>query len=388
MKKYFFSVFFFVLISGCTITEEDEDEEFILKGNIESEEYLNLSIEELTVNDLRVLDSIQTNSAGNFTYRKDIDDAGFYIVRVDRNNFVTLLIEPGENIKLTGEAEDLPLTYEVKGSEGSELLSKLNKRLHTNLAKVDSLADLYRESRYEPNFDQIHHELNKAYTDIFIDHREFVKQFIKDNPYSLASIIALYQYFGNRVVLNKNEDFEYFEKLSKTLSKKHPTNKHVIDLKKRVSEIKRKRRQKEKAEEKLAIGNLAPEIVLPDPEGNLISLSSLRGNIVLIDFWASWHDPCQVQNEKLLEVYNKYKDQDFEIYGVSLDRTRKQWVSAINEKDLDWIHVSDLRYFNSPVVNLYNIQNIPYTLLIDREGKIVAKDVDHQELEEYLEDLL
>ena len=388
MKKYFFSVFFFVLISGCNITEEDEDDEFILKGNIESEEDLALSIEELTVNDLIVLDSIKTNAAGDFTYRKDIDDAGFYIVRVDRNNSVTLLIEPGENIKLTGEANNLPLTYEVEGSEGSALLSKLNKRLHTNLAKVDSLADLYRESRYEADFDQIHHELNKAYTKIFEDHREFVKQFIKDNSHSLASIIALYQYFGNRVVLSKNDDFEYFEKLSKTLSKKYPANKHVIDLKKRVSEIKRNRMQRKMAEEKLAVGKSAPEIVLPDPDGNLISLSSLRGNIVLIDFWASWHDPCQSANEKLLELYNRYNDRGFEIYGVSLDRTRNQWINAINEKNLDWIHVSDLRYFNSPVVNLYNIEDIPYTVLLDREGKIVAKDVDQQELEEYLEDLL
>ncbi len=388
MKRLLFITFLGVLFFGCKPKDKEDYNEFILKGNIDTDEIRSLTLEELTTCDLNFLDSTKTDASGNFAFRQEIEEAGFYILRESRDNYVTLLIEPGEAINLEGDADDLPLSYQVEGSEGSILLMELNKRLRKNIAKVDSLADLYRESRYSPNFEQIHNELNKAYTEIFEGHRQYVINFIEENPHSLASIIALYQYFGDKVILKETEDFEYFESLSKSLAENYPTNRHVINLKKRVSDIKRARVQRQMAEEKLAVGNPAPEIVLPDPDGNSIALSSLKGNVVLLDFWASWHDPCKISNRILKEIYDKYNHRGFEIYGVSLDRTREQWINAINRSDIDWIQVSDLRYFSSPVVSLYNIEGIPYTVLIDREGKIVAKDIDHRVIEEYLEDLL
>ncbi len=388
MKRFFFFVFLGFLLLGCKTEDKEDYHEFILKGSFDTDEKLTITIEELTPADLLVLDSITTDASGRFVFRMEMDEAGFYILRESRDNFVTLLIEPGETINLTGNAKDLRETCRVEGSEGTSLLFELNDRLYANMAKVDSLADLYRKSRYSPDFEQIRHELNKAYTNIFEDHRQYVKKFIKDNPHSLASLIALYQYFGDKVILRETEDFKYFKKLSKSLSEVYPTNRHVIDLRKRVSDVKRRKMQRQLAEEKLAVGNTAPEIILPDPEGNNISLSSLRGNVVLIDFWASWHDPCRITNEILKEIYEKYQDRGFEIYGVSLDRTREQWLKTIEKSNIGWIQVSDLRYFNSPVVSLYNIEGIPYTVLLDRKGKIVAKDVDHRHLEEYLADLL
>ncbi len=388
MQRYFIITFLLLLFFSCKIDDKDDCNEFTLRGNLDTEEKITLTIEELTTSDLIVLDSITTDNYGNFNIKKEIDEAGFYILRISRDNFITLLVEPGEKIHLTGKADYLPTSYQVKGSEGSALLADLNQRLHTNMAKVDSLADLYRESVYEPNFEQIKHELNIDYTKIFEEHKNYVKQFIENNPKSLASLIALYQYFGNKSVLQENENFEYFESLSESLANVYPTNKHVVDLKKRVSEIKRQRMQRKMADEKLAIGNKAPEIVLPDPEGNAISLSSFRGKVVLIDFWASWHNPCYEVTKKLAEIYNKYKNQGFEIYGVSLDRSSEKWQKAIEENNINWTQVSDLRYFNSPVANLYNIQKIPYAILIDQEGKIVAKDVDYRKLNKYLEELL
>ncbi len=388
MKRFLVIAFVGVVFFCCKTKDEEDHKEFILTGELVTDEKLTLTIEELTTTDLLVLDSITTDASGKFMSRKEIDEAGFYILRANLDDFVTLLIEPGETINLTGKAGNLRETCRVEGSDGSVLLLELNRQLHENIKKVDSLADLYRESRYSPDFEQVQYELNKAYTLIFEEHRQYVKRFIEDNPYSLASIIALYQYFGDKVILSETEDFEYFKNLSKSLSEVYPTNRHVIDLKKKVSDIKRKKLQRQLAEEKLAVGNTAPEILLPDPEGNTISLSSLKGNVVLIDFWASWHQPSRITNEILRELYEEYKSLGFEIYGVSLDRTHEQWLKAIEESNINWIQVSDLRYFNSPVVSLYNVEAIPYTLLIDRKGKIAAKDIDHRQLKEYLEDLL
>lgn len=389
MKKLLvLNIIIAALLFGCKSHEKDIDNEFVLSGNLYTDEALSLTIKELTTKELIPVDTINTDDNGNFVFRKEIENAGFYILRESTGNSITLLVEPGENIELSGKADSLMGTYEVTGSKGSILLMELNKELHSNIAKVDSLADLYRESRYDSDFEKTQRELNEAYTNIFNEHKRYVKDFIEDNPYSLATIIALYQYFGDKIILKETEHFEYFDKLSKTLAEVYPTNKHVINLKKKVSEIKREKRRRQMAEEKLAIGNPAPEIALPDPEGNTVELSSLEGNIVLIDFWASWHKPCHISNQILSEIYDKYNDQGFEIYAVSLDRTHDQWVKTIKENNIDWIQVSDLRYFNSPVVNLYNIKGLPYTILLDREGNIVARDVDHRELDDYLEELL
>ena len=135
------------------------------------------------------------------------------------------------------------------------------------------------------------------------------------------------------------------------------------------------------------IGDTAPEIAFPDPSGKVIPLSSLRGKYVLIDFWASWCGPCRAENPNVVRMYKKYKDKGFEIYGVSLDMSKEQWVQAIQQDGLGWIHVSDLGYWNSQVVPLYDLTGIPSTVLLDKEGKIIAKELRGESLEAKLEEI-
>lgn len=132
------------------------------------------------------------------------------------------------------------------------------------------------------------------------------------------------------------------------------------------------------------IGDLAPEIVLPSSKGKVISLSSLRGKVVLIDFWASWCGPCRQENPNVVKVYEKYKDKGFEIFGVSLDMNKSQWLQAIQSDNLTWPQVSDLGYWNSVVVPKYQIAGIPATFLLDKEGKIIARDLRGEELDKKL----
>ncbi len=385
LSKYIVFVFIAVSWYSCKTTQEPGEGDLVLSGQMRNAADTMLLFEELTPSELVPIDTIYIDSDGNFTYNKNIDDAGFYRITANPANFITLSAEPGEHIKITADIEDMPSTYEVSGSPGSYLIWELNREKNRGMSMADSLRVLYREYRGTPEFPEKREELRAAYRNIKDQQREFVMNVIDNNPNLLASVLALYQYFENHMLLKEKEHFEYFEKLSKSLCDVYPSNKHVIDLKKRVHDHKREEEQRLINDRNLAVGNLAPEIVLPDPEGNPLALSSLRGNVVLIDFWAAWCPPCRTANIKLGELYEKFQDRGFEIYGVSLDRTRDQWLNAIEKDNITWHQVSDLRFMNSPVVNLYNFSEIPHTVLIDREGKIIARNFSADELEDLLQ---
>lgn len=126
----------------------------------------------------------------------------------------------------------------------------------------------------------------------------------------------------------------------------------------------------------------APEIALPDPEGDTIKLSSTRGSVVLIDIWAAWCGPCRRENPNLVRLYDLYHDKGFQIYQVSIDKTRQAWLKGIKEDGLEkWIHVSDLKYWSSVVVPLYKIESIPANFLLDREGNIIASGLRGETLQ-------
>jgi thiol-disulfide isomerase/thioredoxin len=139
----------------------------------------------------------------------------------------------------------------------------------------------------------------------------------------------------------------------------------------------------------IKIGQQAPEISLPDPEGNIKTLSSLRGKYILLDFWASWCGPCRFENPNVVRVYQKYKDRNFDILSVSLDGDKQKWLDAIEADGMEWNHISDLKKWESSVVPVYNLgDGIPMTFLLDKDGIIIAKNLRGAELEAKLSEIL
>ena len=176
--------------------------------------------------------------------------------------------------------------------------------------------------------------------------------------------------------LNKEEDFPFLDSLAVRLKQDMPNSRYVNDFAQGLDKMRG-----------TTIGQLAPEIALPNPQGEVKKLSDLRGNIVMIDFWAAWCGPCRRENPNVVRLYDKYKDKGFEIYGVSLDRSKEDWVKAIEKDGLTWTQVSDLNYFNSEAARTYGIDAIPATILLDKEGKIIARNLRGQALEDKLAEL-
>lgn len=268
-------------------------------------------------------------------------------------------------IEITGK--DLK-TARVIGSESHNdylVLRKALKPIHENMKKIrDKIAGL------GPNDDEKRESVMEELMALFKETEPVETAFIKAN---LNSFVA-WNMMVNRSVIDRPEEF-----------------KDILDMfpeKLRNSEEGMKLQERIGIAFRTAIGRQAPDFTQNNAEGKPISLRSLRGKYVLVDFWASWCGPCRAENPNVVKVYNTYKDKNFEILGVSLDEDRKAWLGAIEKDKLTWLHVSDLKGWQNEVAILYNVEAVPQNWLVDPNGIIIAKNMKGEELREKLLELI
>ena len=274
----------------------------------------------------------------------------------------------GADIAITGNGGS-NRSVEVKGSVTHDQLVQFNEQAGVYDQKLKAIVDEYYALAKDGD------KALLAALDIKYDQEDSLKKaFIKDYISSnLNSVIAPYLVLK---FMANNSDAEELEALNNGFDDQIRSSKYAQQIEKRITLIKN-----------TAIGQPAPLFEMNDTEGNSVALANFKGNYVLIDFWASWCGPCRRENPNVVAAYQKYHDKGFEILGVSFDANKEKWLAAIEKDQLTWTQVSDLKGWGNAAGKIYGIKAIPHSVLVDREGIIVAKNLREQELHEKLEEI-
>ena len=361
------------LLTACG--SDDNNGAFELKGTLTNTKGEMLYLEKLSAEQPIVVDSTSVDENGNFEFLNYKPKVGFYRIRVSEQNFAMLVLDTADKIKLTGSISDLGNTYKVEGSSETKLFVEYNDLSKSRDIRLDSLNKAF-QSLMEANkmdaakMEEISKVFEGPYNSIVEAANKLLIEKVQKNTNMYSTLMAIQ-------ALDPDQYADVYKAVDQGLSSKFPTDRNVKMFHGVVSSMLA-----------TAIGQEAPDIVLDSPEGKEIALSSFRGKVVLIDFWASWCGPCRKEMPNVVKAYAKFKNKGFEIFGVSLDQDKGRWEEAIAKDGITWPQVSDLKQWGSSVVRQYNIQGIPYTVLLDREGKIVAKNLRGAELEEKLASIL
>ncbi len=329
MKKLFFIA---LLFTGISLWAQNSKNTAKIDGKLLSGNYSQIQL----VNAISG-ESLGTNQIENnkFNFHIDLNEEKILALVLNRNQYILLDVKPGENIEVNYD----PMNFSnnsVKGSSGTEFYIDNVKKLRS---LSSSQQNLFIDSLVRKNTDKL---INL----IFL------------SSLDAGSYSKTYDYVLNK--MKKFKDNEAYKKIKSEYD----------------------------AEKLTAIGSVPPEIALQDTNGNVVKLSSLRGQYVLVDFWASWCRPCRGESPNLVRAYNKYHDKGFTIYSVSLDNSKSSWLQAIKKDNLGaWTHVSDLKGWQCVAARDYNVNSIPSNFLLDKDGKIIAKNLRGSALERKLAEI-
>ncbi|WP_068472805.1 TlpA disulfide reductase family protein [Saccharicrinis aurantiacus] len=308
---------------------------------------------------------------GKFTFTGVEDEAQLYLIFIDDNRAPIVFFGENANITITADAKELNKA-KITGSKNTDIYTSFIDGIPSK-DRMEVIQGEYQQAMGSGNQEAIA-AIQKEVEEIMEKQKAYFIQFVKNNTTNVV---------GANMALQAASEFELdeFKALITSFEASLGEHKYVAALKDIVEPMEKA------AEAKLAteIGAVAPDFTLKTADGADIALSSLKGNYVLVDFWASWCKPCREENPNVVKAYNEYKAKGFDVLSVSLDRDEEAWKKAIDEDGLSWTQLID---GTGDVANTYGIQSIPFTLLLDKEGKIVAKNLRGEELEAKLAELL
>ncbi|MBP8824060.1 MAG: redoxin domain-containing protein [Flavobacteriales bacterium] len=327
------------------------------------------------------VDSVLLDAEGKGTLSIPALPLDFYSMTLGGEQILVLLLDSAENLSFTAHVDSLQDPRSVEGSVNTGLLHQFFKDAQDFDASKQILIERLKADRNDTVALAEYARLNTGFT-------AYVKGFVQQHMGSPAVLAAL-----NR--LDIQQELALFEQVKDSLRKSIPRSEYFTGYRDQVDRTAQQIRAAKQQEEQqtmldnlIPVGSDAPDFTQNTPEGKPLALSSLRGKVVLIDFWASWCRPCRMENPNVVKMYNKYHSRGFEILGVSLDKTKEAWTGAIQQDGLKWNHVSDLAFWNNAVAQQYGVSAIPYTVLIGRDGKVLAKNLRGAALETKLAEVL
>lgn len=360
----------------------------IIRGKIAGLSGQTVYLKQVDAKEITTIDSIRLKSDdGIFMFKVRVEEPGFYAIQTITGDYIPLVLERGKHIDLNADGANLQQSLKINGSDDSNILKEYDDFTNRNLEVIGRMNELFDQSRDRPDFARTRDSLNLAFNSLFKMEQDSVIRIIQRNPASLASLFIINQHFGPQKILNEKDHLPVFLLLDSALYVHYPNNKQVLTYHQRMALYRQNENERLQTRRLLQPGLTAPDFTLNDAGGKPYKLSDYRGHVVLLDFWAPWSEPCRKQNQFLVTLYNKFKSQGFEIFGVVLDNNKETWLNALKKDHITWIQVSDLDYPNSPIVKLYDIEDVPKTFLLDRTGKIIAVNISDEDLETKLNEM-
>lgn len=363
MKQLLFGFLALALMLGACETKPT----FTLKGKITGEAEAPLLIGVVQKDGYKTIDTLDVLD-GAIDYTTSLEQPMMIVVGLEgsrqRKSFF------GENVAYTIEG-DLNRISEatVTGGELYAAYSAIEEMQKANAEKSEELRMAFQaasEAGDEAKKEEIIAEYEAGSKEV----EDAQMKYVTENPSSPVSAYLVYNIYRHKPL---DEIKSAVAKLDSTLT----SSPYYESISERVTKL-----------ENVAVGKMAPDFTMNDSDGNPVALSSLKGKYVLIDFWASWCGPCRRENPNVVKLYTEFKDKGFDILGVSLDQKKDAWLQAIEDDQLSWNHVSDLKGWGNEAAQLYAVSGIPHTVLLDMDGKIIAKNLRGDELHNKISELL
>jgi thiol-disulfide isomerase/thioredoxin len=373
-----------VFIAACSDKKESSTENKIvydLSIQIKDVNSGVVYLEELRDKSWIAIDSAQLGN--DYVQMKGaVSEIDIYRIHFNENKDFFVLLD-GDAFKVTTTSSQIFESLQFEGSPSNQAMADFNRQLLVLNRKHETLAlqlDSLKGSTDKALVDSKLQTIKSLEAEI----SAFIKSAIKQNSKSYI-VFSLLNY------LDWQKEFTFIEEIAKEVKVTFPEYKYTKNLVSNVNEYNNYLIQKTKNEatDPANIGKVAPDFELNTVDGkSKIKLSGLRGKYVLLDFWASWCGPCRQETPNLLAAYKKYKNKNFEILSVSLDSDYNNWIQSIKKDNMMWLHVSDLKEWESIVVPMYRLEGIPATYLLDPEGKVIARNLRGQDLDKKLAEIL
>lgn len=366
-----------VFAVSCSSSEKEQDAQtpgwkVTVSGKVQSPQPGQIVIQHLKNNTIAYQDTIRLRSDNSYSEAVSLSEPGYYKINFFNKQSIDFMLNRS-NVQINVDGSGPNTFAEIKGSPEMDIIYQAQGLMQSaeQSPAIIKLTDDFSKAaqvRDEKKMQALQMEYMK---EIEKSHNAVADLLLKQ-PASLGVIYFL----QNNSDLDRDKYINLYIQTAEKAKKAWPNFEHTLQFNEMVNKMKT-----------TAIGQPAPEIALPDPNGQVVKLSSMKGKYVLLDFWAKWCGPCRQENPNVVNAFQKYKDKGFTVFGVSLDRTKQDWLQAIEQDKLTWTHVSDLKFWQSEAAKTYNVTGIPFSLLLDPNGVIIAKNLRGAALDQKLAEI-